>query len=106
LPKGHDFRPVGQAGALELARFEETVEEDFQPLLDRGQVVLIALPRSPFVGRRSDLFHASHARLLSGLSANIECQGRSIETAGAVSIFDYRKEFGGRRCCGSSIVAM
>jgi hypothetical protein len=34
-----------------------------------------------FIGRRGDLFRASHARLLSGISAKIECQGRSIETA-------------------------
>src|SRR5262245_42937071 len=30
---GADLRPVGEARALELARFEETVEKDFEPLL-------------------------------------------------------------------------
>jgi threonine dehydrogenase-like Zn-dependent dehydrogenase len=41
------------------------------------------------IGRPGDLFRVSHARLLSSLSANTECQRRSIETAGGVSIFDY-----------------
>jgi hypothetical protein len=47
------------------------------------------------IGRRGDLFRVSHARLLNNLSANVECQRRSIRTAGAVSIFDYRKDSGG-----------
>jgi hypothetical protein len=47
------------------------------------------------IGRRSDLFRASHARLLSSLSANTECQRKSNETAGGVSVIDYYNEFGG-----------
>ena len=52
-------------------------------------------PSDCIIGRRGDLFRVSHARLLSNLSANAECQRRSIERAGAVSIFDYHKGFGG-----------
>src|SRR5947209_16840757 len=37
---GADLRPVGEGGALKLAGFEETLEEDFEPLLDGRQVIL------------------------------------------------------------------
>src|SRR5687767_13924786 len=36
-----DLRRVGHRGALELAQLEEAVEENSQPLLDAGQVVLV-----------------------------------------------------------------
>src|SRR5207237_6772318 len=38
-----DLRAVGDRAAFELARLEEAVEEHPQPLLDRRQVVFVAL---------------------------------------------------------------